>query len=69
MDQQTVVVVGTGAAGIVLPELAEQLLALRRQRDGPVPPTAAYEAGSPLPQDETKIRDVLTKLAGHGKSW
>ena len=33
LDQQTVVVVGTGAAGIVLPKLAEQLLALRRQGD------------------------------------
>ncbi len=33
LDQQKVVVVGTGAAGIVMPKLAEQLLALRRQRD------------------------------------
>ena len=32
LGQQTVVVVGTSAAGIVLPKLPEQLLALRRQR-------------------------------------
>lgn len=33
LDQQTVVVVGAGADGIVQPKLADQLLALRRQRD------------------------------------
>lgn len=22
-----------------------------------------------LPQDETKIRDIISKLTGHGKSW
>ncbi len=33
LGEQTAVVVGTGAAGIVLPKLAEQLLSLRRQHD------------------------------------
>jgi hypothetical protein len=33
LGEQTVVVVGTDAAGIVLPKLAAQLLALRHQRD------------------------------------
>lgn len=33
LGEQTVVVVGTGAASTVLPRLAEQLQALRRQRD------------------------------------
>ncbi len=33
LGEQTVVVVGTSAGGIVLPKLAEQLLSLRHQRD------------------------------------
>ena len=33
LGEQTVVVTGTGAASLVLPRLAEQLAALRRQRD------------------------------------
>jgi transposase len=33
LDQQTVTVVGTGAAGVVIPHLAAQLRALRAQRD------------------------------------
>lgn len=33
LDQQTVVVAGTGATGIVLPKLGVQRLALRRQRE------------------------------------
>ena len=33
LHEQTVTVIGTGAAAIVLPRLAEQLIGLRRQRD------------------------------------
>ena len=57
LDQQTVVVVGTSAAGIVLPKLAEQLLALRRQRDEIASQVEALAEAHPL-------CEVLTSYAG-----
>ena len=59
LDQQTVVVVGTGAAGIVLPKLAEQLLALRRQRDEIATQVEALVEAHPL-------YEVLTSMPGIG---
>ncbi|GAA3296879.1 hypothetical protein GCM10017708_37500 [Arthrobacter citreus] len=59
LDQQTVVVVGTGAAGIVLPKLAEQLLALRRQRDEITAQVEALVEAHPL-------YEVLTSMPGIG---
>lgn len=56
LDEQTVVVTGTTtAAGIVLPKLAEQLLALRHQRDA----IGAQVEAHPLHQ-------VLTSMPGVG---
>ena len=59
LDQQSVVVVGTGAAGIVLPKLAEQLLALRRQRDEITDQVEALVEAHPL-------YEVLTSMPGIG---
>ena len=57
LGQQTVV--GTGAAGIVLPKLAEQLLALRRQRDEITSQVEALVEAHPL-------CEVLTSMPGIG---
>ncbi|MBD8045438.1 IS110 family transposase [Arthrobacter sp. Sa2BUA2] len=59
LGQQTVVVVGTSAAGIVLPKLAEQLLALRRQRDEITAQVEALVEAHPL-------YEVLTSMPGIG---
>ena len=59
LSEQTVVVVGTGAAGIVLPKLAEQLLALRRQRDEIAGQVEALVEAHPL-------HAVLTSMPGIG---
>ena len=59
LGEQTVVVVGTGAAGIVLPKLAEQLLALRRQRDEIADQVEALVEAHPL-------YEVLTSMPGIG---
>ena len=59
LGEQTVVVVGTGAAGIVLPKLAEQLLALRRQRDEIASQVEALVEAHPL-------HEVLTSMPGIG---
>ncbi|MGW9405891.1 IS110 family transposase [Arthrobacter sp. NPDC055585] len=59
LDQQTVVVVGTGAAGIVLPKLAEQLLSLRWQREEIASQVEALVEAHPL-------YEVLTSMPGIG---
>lgn len=59
LSQQTVVVVGTNAAGIVLPQLAEQLLSLRRQRDAIGTKVQALVEAHPLYK-------VLTSMPGVG---
>lgn len=59
LGKQTVVVVGTGAAGIMLPKLAEQLLALRRQRDEIAAQVEALVEAHPL-------YEVLTSMPGIG---
>jgi transposase len=59
LGQQTVVVVGTGAAGIVLPKLAEQLLSLRHQRDDIAAQVEALVEAHPL-------HKVLTSMPGIG---
>ena len=59
LSEQTVVVVGTGAAGIVLPKLAEQLSALRRQRDEIADQVEALVEAHPL-------YEVLTSMPGIG---
>ena len=59
LGEQTVVVVGTGAAGIVLPKLAEQLLALHRQRDEIATQVEALVEARPL-------YAVLTSIPGIG---
>ncbi|NKX56123.1 IS110 family transposase [Arthrobacter sp. E918] len=59
LAEQTVVVTGTGAAGIVLPKLAEQLLSLRRQRDEIAAQVEALVEAHPLHQ-------VLTSMPGIG---
>ena len=57
LGEQTVV--GTGAAGIVLPKLAEQLLALRRQRGEIASQVEALVEAHPL-------YEVLTSMPGIG---
>ena len=59
LGEQMVVVAGTGAAGIVLPKLAEQLLALRRQRDEIATQVEALVEAHPL-------HEVLTSMPGIG---
>ena len=59
LARQTVVVVGTSAAGIVLPKLAEQLLALRRQREAITAQVEALVEAHPL-------YEVLTSMPGIG---
>ncbi|MBP3042936.1 IS110 family transposase [Arthrobacter jiangjiafuii] len=59
LSEQTVVVVGTGAAAVVLPKLAEQLLALRRQRDEIASQVQALVEAHPL-------YEVLTSMPGIG---
>ncbi|MBT2533733.1 IS110 family transposase [Arthrobacter sp. ISL-48] len=59
LSQQSVVVVGTSAAGIVLPRLAEQLLALRHQRDDIAARVEALVEAHPL-------HKVLTSMPGVG---
>lgn len=59
LDQQTVVVTGTNAAALVLPRLAEQLAALRRQRD-----EIATEVEKIV--DAHPLQPVLTSMPGVG---
>lgn len=55
LGEQTVIVTGTGAASLVLPRLAEQLTALRRQRD-----ELAAEVEKIV--DEHPLQPVLTSM-------
>lgn len=59
LGEQTVVVVGTNAATLVLPRLAEQLAALRRQRD---------EIGTEVERlvEAHPLHQVLTSMPGVG---
>ncbi|EXJ52315.1 transposase IS110 [Microbacterium sp. MRS-1] len=59
LGEQTVVVTGTGAAALVLPRLAEQLAALRRQRD-----EIAIEVEKLV--DQHPLQPVLTSMPGVG---
>lgn len=59
LGEQTAVVVGTSAAGIVLSKLAEQLLALRHQRDTIAAQVEALVEAHPSHQ-------VLTSMPGTG---
>jgi transposase len=59
LGEQTVVVVGTNAAGIVLPKLAEQLLSLRHQRDAIAAQVETLVEAHPL-------HKVLTSMPGIG---
>jgi len=59
LDEQSVVVAGTGAAAIVVPRLAAQLLALRTQRDEVAAQVEALVEAHPLHQ-------VLTSMPGIG---
>lgn len=59
LGEQTVVVTGTNAAGVVAPKLAEQLLSLRHQRDAIGAPVEALVAAHPLHR-------VLTSMPGVG---
>ena len=59
LSEQTVVVIGTAAASLVLPRLAEQLAALRRQRG---------EIGAAVEQlvEDHPLHAVLTSMPGVG---
>lgn len=59
LSEQTVVVIGTTAASVVLPRLAEQLAALRRQRT---------EIGAAVEQlvEDHPLHTVLTSMPGVG---
>jgi transposase len=59
LGEQTVVVTGTDAAALVLPRLAEQLAALRRQRD-----EIAVEVEKIV--DSHPLQPVLTSMPGVG---
>lgn len=59
LDQQTVTVVGTNAAGIVLPRLAKQLTELRKQRDEIAAEVERLVEAHPL-------HPVLTSMPGVG---
>ncbi|WP_033196659.1 IS110 family transposase [Agromyces italicus] len=59
LREQTVVVIGTSAAGTVLPRLAEQLAGLRRQRDEIAAEVEQLVAAHPL-------HPVLTSMPGVG---
>jgi hypothetical protein len=59
LGEQTVVVVGTSAAGVALPKLAGQLLALRRQRDDIASRVEALVEAHPL-------HKVLASMPGIG---
>ncbi|MBG6185246.1 transposase [Arthrobacter sp. CAN_A214] len=59
LEEQTVVVTGTNAAGIVVPKLAEQLLSLRHQRDAIAAQVEALVEAHPLHR-------VLTSMPGVG---
>lgn len=59
LRQQSVVVIGTDAAALVLPRLAEQLAALRRQRD-----EIAIEVEKII--DAHPLQPVLTSMPGVG---
>lgn len=59
LGEQTVVVIGTNAAGVVVPKLAEQLLSLRHQRDAIGVQVEALVEAHPLYR-------VLTSMPGVG---
>ncbi len=59
LSEQTVVVIGTNAATMVLPRLAEQLTALRRQRDEVATEVERLVEAHPL-------HPVLTSMPGVG---
>ena len=59
LSEQTVVVTGTNATSIVLPKLAEQLAALRRQRD-----EIAVEVERPV--EAHPLHPVLISMPGVG---
>lgn len=69
LDEQTVVVVGTSAAASVLPRLAQQLAALRQQRDDIATEIKRLVEAHPLQPVLTSMPGVGVRTAGHLASY